>query len=74
MTKGNLKEILAQLEILGVNDNVEIVVRRAVDNSLINLQNQNFDVQGQDATYSIDASDHWAPTVSEPALVILKQV
>lgn len=73
MTKGQLKEIVAQLEALGVADATVVKVRMNIDNSQIDLNPFSFEVQNKEASYTVDASDHFAETISKQAVVILKQ-
>lgn len=73
MNKGQLKEIVAQLDSLGVADSAEVKVEIAIDNSRISLLAMPFKIEKQDATYSVDASGHWAPEVNQADAVVLKQ-
>jgi hypothetical protein len=73
MTKSQLKDIVSQLEALGVADSVDIQVMRSADNSLIELNGTSFKVVGQASTYTIDAGGHFAGVVSQISAVILLQ-
>jgi hypothetical protein len=73
MTKADLKAAIAQMDALGIADAAVMKYKVAVDNSLHDFQSQNFDAKGTDATYSIDASGHWAAAVSQANTVILKE-
>lgn len=73
LTKGQLKEMLSVADAAGVPDSVEVKMQR-LDLVRLELDGGHFILEGQDASYSINAADHWAPSVSQPASMILKQV
>ena len=73
MNKAQLKEIVSQLDAAGVPDSALIKVEIAIDNSRIDLAAMPFIIEGQDASFSVDASDHWASSVLQESAVILKQ-
>lgn len=72
MTVQQLEDILAALNSLGVPKAAEIKVEMAIDNSRIVLQNA-FKLERQDAEFSVDASGHYAASVTQADAVVLKQ-
>lgn len=66
------KALATQLAVLNPPDSAVIKVKH-LDTSRIDLQGENFIVEGKDATWSIDATGHWAGVASEIDAVILKQ-
>lgn len=72
MTKGQLKEIIAALDTIGILDSVQIRVK-LLDSSRVDL-GEAFILERQDAEYATDASGHYAPSVSQSDAVVLKQV
>lgn len=73
MTKAQLKEIVAQLDALQVPDAAVVLLQRNIDNARMEIAPLVFKIEGQDAEFSIDASGHWAPAVSQANAVVLKE-
>lgn len=74
MTKLELKTLVQQLDTIGVPDSAEIKVEVAIDNSRMSLKGADFKIEGQDATYGIDAAGNWAANVNQANAVVLKQL
>ncbi len=72
MTIQQLEDILAVLNSLSVPKSAVFKVEMAIDNSRISLQNA-FKLEQQDAEYAVDASGHYAASVTQADAVILKQ-
>lgn len=72
MNKLQLKEIIATLDAIGVPDTAEVKVEMAIDNSRIPLKNE-FKVEKQDAEFAVDASGHYAASVTQADAVVFKQ-
>lgn len=72
LTKGQVKEIIAQMDAGGVPDSVQFGVKM-LNGDKVELQNS-FSIVGKNSEFSIDASDHWAEQVAEAEGVYLKQV
>lgn len=68
-----LKEILANMELKGLSEDAEIRVTMVAGGS-IELNQNSFKIQLADVDYTIDASDHFAPTSAQPEIGFLKQV
>lgn len=72
MDFGKLKEIIGKLSALGIADDVPVKILM-VNGEKAQLRQYAFRVEGQDADYDLDASNHFAAQVLQPAVVLLKQ-
>lgn len=73
MTKAQLKQILSEMDAKGLADSAEIRVGMVAGGS-IELNQNSFKIQLADTDYTLDASDHFAPTEGQAAIGFLKQV
>lgn len=73
LNKGQLKEILQVCDNAGIPDSVEMKIRLLVGDK-ISLDDVHFIIDGQDSSFSIDVTGHWAAEVSESNAIVLKQI
>lgn len=73
LTKGQLKDILAVCDGAGMSDNVEIKIQRP-DLIRLELDASHFIVEKEDASYNMNASGHYDPSLSEASAIVLKQL
>lgn len=72
MTKAQAKALIEAMDAKGVPDSAIFAVK-VVTGEVMHLNPNSFAVVGENADVSLDASDHWAGTVSEVSAVYLKQ-
>ncbi len=73
MTKAQLKLIISEMDAKGLSDSAEIRVLMVAGGS-IEINQNSFKVQLADSDYTLDASDHFAPTQNQGEAGFLKQV